>query len=449
MKEILQTHKVNNMHEQLTPNHEAIHEVAAQVDALSAEHALTGEVDLLAAERVHAAESMLRQIEDTVGADYADSAVAEFVDYMEHSPEARDNDRQMAIAVGVEEIYSHPATTPLTASELHGAPTAELGEALRDFAAVEGDGAVDEIIVSIEKSGSGIPEFDKLDDYSPEFPGQKILHRSNAEFTVGDIVLPSDQISPEIHKQLNASRSFTSTSSPNGSVEYDKKLAHAGTRDFGRAYGEYLYVVEPLEGDTLKWGENFGADVNRGKKAKSPAIELGSGTLATTDSHTGKLHNEVVSTKGFRVVERVSHEPIYEEAMLPWPISPDAVRRHKDRRENSTYTVTHDDGHAVHGFIQTTSRRKPNKIGVINSPGTYRAGANDQIAANLQTKFDVRKQLTEHPGQIAIPDMPIARYRTKNEGSYSDNSWPPSNETLSRDEPLPGMENVTPVRPLM
>ena len=114
------------------------------------------------------------------------------------------------------------------------------------------------------KSETGIPEFDALDDYTPEFAGQVLLHRTNAELKPGDIVLPSDQISSETHEQLNGGRGFRSQSSPHSysGSSYDQKLAHAGTRDY-KEYGDNLYIVEPLEGDTVKWGENFGVATGR------------------------------------------------------------------------------------------------------------------------------------------------------------------------------------------
>lgn len=331
-------------------------------------------------------------------------------------------------------------------ADIHERPSAEqdmIGEVIELGEAAVEDAAEDQ---QADKA-TGIPEFDRLDDYTPEFAEQILMHRSNAELSEDDIILPSNQISSEMHEQLNGKRGFTSTSSPRGSAEfYDAKLAHAGTRDFGKIYGDYLYEVEPLEGDTLKWGENFGADVNRKKRAESPAIDTRvDAKPATTDSYTGKQHNEVVSTKGFRVVRKIPHEPTYDEAMLPWPVSQEAIAKHQARNENRLSNVAPKSSDTTPGYgqafpiLRTTARKRPDKMGGVDMPGTYRAFADERNPAEWRTKFDAMKQQTEYPGQPALPGMSMSKYGDPNRWEAREAPLPVRPERPGADTPLPGM----------
>lgn len=450
------------MHESLTlPNHEAMPEVSLLIDQFNTDNELGESVKLHANERFNQAVLSLEEICGVVGETELDSAVAEFVEHVEQSSDDP-TEIAKAVSLGVQEVYVHPNYSALTAHELHQAPTQELGDALRDVAIVEGDDAVKEIMEHIEDAGSGIAEFDALDDYSPEFSGQVLLHRSNGELNPGDIILPSDQISADMHQRLNAKRSFSSSSAPGGAGGYDKQLAHAGTRDYGETYGEYLYIVEPIDGDTLKWGENFGMPNFRHMRAESPAINRSSvgkadltavdpsgGKFAKTDSFTGKQYNEVVSTQGFKVVKRIAHEPDYEESMLPWPVSANALDTHTERRKNSKVGVMHDAGHVITEVVNVNSRKRASKIGAKDYPGTYRAGATDQIAANLQNKFDLRKQQAENPGQMPLPEMPRAKFRMKHEVPSGEVQPYRSGPEDQQDTPLPGLEDTSPKRPMI
>ena len=455
------------MHETLVPNHEAMMQVTPVVEAMRDEHDLEGTVEFIEAKHhVEDARLSYEQLVDSVGKHQHDQVIAEYIHDVEEIKDSSD-ELPRALAIGAEELRAHPFEAPHTAAELLDAPTEQLGEALRDIALVEDDATVETIIEALERSnlnseinGSGIPEFDRLDDYSPEFSGQILLHRSNGEMNPGDIVLPSDQISEEMHEELNGRRSFQSTSRPGASKSYDQQLAHAGTRDYGHQYGKYLYVVEPIEGDTLKWGENFGMPNFRHHKAESPAIDrtgLGrignnvidpsGGRFARTDSYTGKQFNEVVSTQGFRVVKRIEHEPNYEKALLPWPVSMAAARKHEARRDNETVAIMHDDGTILVEKIRTSSRKNGNKIGSGNNPGSFRAEAHKQVPANLQNRFDLRKQQAENLGQMTLPDMPISKFRKKHEvPSYSEPYFEPNDQL---DTPLPGMEKTVSSRPMM
>ena len=455
------------MHETLVPNHEAMNQVAPAIDALRDEHDLQDSVELIEAKRhVDEARDAHDRLVVSVSADQHDHVTADYIQDVEQLNDPF-GELPKALAIGAEELRIHPYEAPETAAELLEAPIEQLGEALRDVALVEGSNVVEEIIEAIEASdnatedsGSGIPEFDRLETYSPEFSRQLLLHRSNGEMDPGDIVLPSDQIPEEMHQKLNGSRSFPSSSRPSASKSYDQRLAHAGTRDFGEGYGKYLYVVEPIEGDTLKWGENFGAPDLRHNRAESPAINRSAagianpddidpsgGRFASTDSFTGKQFNEVVSTRGFRVVKRIDHEPGYEEAMLPWPVSMAASEKHSARRENEKVAIMHDDGTILVDTIKTTSRLSGAKTGSGNRPGSFRAEAHKQLPKNLQNKFDLRKQQTDNPGQMTFPDMPISKYRKKHEVPvYAKPHFEPRYEL---DTPLPNMEDVLPSRPQM
>lgn len=436
---------------QQLPNHEAMNEIAPLIDELRDSNELSGNVEFLAAkDRVENAEDALDRIAESVGADGLDEAVAEYVDHSEAERQQHPDELKKAVAVAVEEVFVHPELARLTTIELRTVPIEELGEVLKDVETVKGEAAVEDVIEAIEAAdteSSGIPEFDRLDDYSPEFKGQMLLHRSNADLKPGDMVLPSDQISAEMHEELNSKRAFSSSSAPQGSGGYDKQLAHAGVRDFGKQYGDYLYVVEPIEDDTLKWGENFGAGVSRGRKFTSKALAIGGDDFDTTDSRTGKLHHEVVSTKGFRVVERIAHEPDYEEAMLPWPTVRSAIDKHQARRKNAMVGVLKDDGTMLTEKIRTTSRLKGVHIGPRNSPGSFRADANKQLPVDMQNKFDLRKQQAENPRQIALPGMPISKFRKKHEvPTMSEPYFEPRDQI---DTMFPEMEVISPRRPML
>jgi len=439
-------------------------------------HRPSGHAELIGQPEAADAREVLGALEQEAS---PDEAIAELLrDASEHG---KREDRVVADEIGGLSILDgavKSAEVPLLLGEQ---PLDELSEAFSSIEETEGADALGAIIERIEaveqefaashgepithadldvltagEVMTGIPEFDRLDDYSPEFAGQMLLHRSSAELHEGDIVLPSDQVSSEMHELLNKNRSFRSTSSPEGTIEYDKKLAHAGTRDFGEQYGQYLYIVEPFEGDTLKWGENFGADVSRKRQAVSLAIDLQSGRPAVTDSYSGKQHNEVVSMQGFRVVKKIQHEPHYRETMLPWPVSSDALAKHSARSENRLSNVGAMGSDTTPGYglafpiRRTTSRKHPGKIGSINSPGTYRAGASEQNPAELRTRFDVIKQNAEYPGQSALAGMAIGTYGDPDRWKPVDVSPPIRPEQLEKDTPLPGMEDyVPPSRPVL
>lgn len=417
-----------------------------------------------------------------------DESVAELLRHT--SEHGAPEDRIVADEVGGLSIAEGDVTGREVPLLLGEQPPDELGVALADIEKAQGEDALERIIERIEEveqelaashgkafatigpemldnindivtgevrtteAMTGMPEFDRLDDYTPEFPEQILMHRSNAELNEGDIVLPSDQVSAEMHEALNRERSFRSTSSPQGSIEYDKKLAHAGTRDFGEQYGQYLYVVEPLEGDTLKWGENFGADINRKRKAVVPAIDRSPSRQASTDSYTGKWHNEVVSTKGFRVVKKIAHEPVYGEAILPWPVTPDAIAKHKARAEHKLSNVAPPGSDTTPGYggafrIETIPRVRASSIGAKDHPGSYRAGATERNPAEWRTRFDVIKQNAEHPGQSALPGMSISEHGDPDRWKSLDVPSPTPPERLEEDTPLPDMENyIPPSRPM-
>ena len=441
------------MTETLIRNHEAMEHVTPVVDAFRDSHELDGQIEVLAAERVEDAADMLSTIETAVTADELDDAVAEYMEHTESERAEHPDQLARAVAVGVEEVYAHPADSTRTAAELYESPIKELGDALRDVQTIRGEGAVEAIVELIEAADtkSGIPEFDRLDDYSPEFAGQLLLHRSNAELSADDIILPSDQISAEQHASLNSQRGFTSSSSPTGSGGYDSKLAHVGTRDFGTQYGKYLYIVEPLEGDTLKWGENFGADVSRGRKVTSRAIDTAKDQFATTDSYTGKLHHEVVSTKGFRVVEKVPHEPAYDEAMLPWPVSQQSIDTHRARKQNKISNVAPRGSDTEPGFgpaytVRTESRKKPGTLGPVDSPGTYRAYG-QRNPAEWRGRFDALKHQAEYPGQPSLPGVTMSKYGAADRWAAQTLPRPESPAHDQKDTPLPGMDDMEPIRP--
>lgn len=394
------------------------------------------------------------------------SDIVELLDYSAKSSRA---DRITADEVGGLALVEGVVEGEEVPLKLGEQPLDELAAAFEVIAKERGEESLFVVIDRIEKAeqnrgiadrveGTGIPEFDRLDDYSPEFPEQVLMHRSNAEFIEGDIIMPSNQISPEMHKELNSVRRFNSTSSPHaaGTGEhefYDAKLAHAGTRDFGEVYGKYLYVVEPIEEDTLKWGENFGASVQRKQKAQSTALQV-SGELAFTDSYQGKQYNEVVSTKGFRVVEKIHHEPIYGDLMLPWPVGPDAIAKNTVRRENKYSDVAPRGSDTTPGYggaykVNAESRKRPGKIGPVGYPGTYRAGSSNKNPAEHRTRNDVIKQHAENPGQLSLPEMPVNKYGRPDRWSPIEAQKPRSPGVSEQDTVLPGMEDHAPLRPLI
>lgn len=138
------------MHEKLIPNHQAIYEVSAGVDAFYSEHQLTGEVHLFAAERIGAAEKKLDEIAETLSGETLDAVVAEGVNLALESNDATEQDQREAVELGVVEILQHPGDATLTSHELAEATAQQLRQPLEDVSSLKGLEAVKVVAEAIE-----------------------------------------------------------------------------------------------------------------------------------------------------------------------------------------------------------------------------------------------------------------------------------------------------------